>query len=398
MIPKDFDQISKSDIDSLIHNSVREGRTVEYKEQLPGLRDQDRKEFLADVSSFANAAGGDLIYGIVEQRDDDGRPTGLPDSAIGLASVNIDQESNRLEGSIRDGIEPRIHGVRIQAIDGFRNGPVLMLRIPKSWTGPHMVTYKGSSRFFSRTSAGKAPLDVTEIRAAFLQAEAIPERIRRFREERIGRILAGETPIPLEPGAAVVLHVVPQSVFQSRELVDVAKFDRYITDFIPIGGFGSNFRPNLDGFVTFFSKGNSYDICYSYTQFFRTGAVEAVDTYVFQSANNNRKAIPPVSFEDEIIKVFVRFMIAYRKLDVEAPFVVMLSLIGVKGFEMYVGDMFIRTPTGIDRDVVIIPEFVFENVDVDAAELLRPVFDLVWQACGHRGSRNYNEDGKRVSR
>jgi hypothetical protein len=55
---KAFDQIGKDEIDSLVENEVREGKTLEYKEKLAGSTDSEKKEFLADVSSFANAAGG----------------------------------------------------------------------------------------------------------------------------------------------------------------------------------------------------------------------------------------------------------------------------------------------------------------------------------------------------
>jgi len=39
---------------------------LDYKRDVPGESDQDKKEFLADISSFANATGGDLIYGVDE--------------------------------------------------------------------------------------------------------------------------------------------------------------------------------------------------------------------------------------------------------------------------------------------------------------------------------------------
>ena len=56
MIQKAFAGIDKDDIDSLVTNQVKEGRTIEYKATLPGVKDAEKKEFLADVSSFANAA------------------------------------------------------------------------------------------------------------------------------------------------------------------------------------------------------------------------------------------------------------------------------------------------------------------------------------------------------
>lgn len=59
MIGKDFDSIEKEDICALVTNQVTEKRNLEYKQELPQRSDKDSKEFLADVSSFANAGGGD---------------------------------------------------------------------------------------------------------------------------------------------------------------------------------------------------------------------------------------------------------------------------------------------------------------------------------------------------
>jgi hypothetical protein len=94
----------------------------------------DKREFLADIVSFANAAGGDILYGIDAKN-------GIPTSAFGTNAFDADATTLRLENMIRDGGSPRITGVQIRIVEGFRDGPILMLRIPKSWAAPHMVTF-----------------------------------------------------------------------------------------------------------------------------------------------------------------------------------------------------------------------------------------------------------------
>ncbi|MCH8193239.1 MAG: FAD-dependent oxidoreductase, partial [Planctomycetes bacterium] len=118
---------------------------------------------------------GALGRGIDEQRDANGKPTGIPQSVGGLAGVNADAEKLRLEQSVRQGIASRIPGLRLRTIDGAQDGPVLIIRVPRSWAAPHMVTYKNWSRFYTRTSAGKHQLDVGEIRAAVLLSETIAD-------------------------------------------------------------------------------------------------------------------------------------------------------------------------------------------------------------------------------
>ena len=222
MIPRDFDAITKADIEALVANAVAEGRALEYKQQLPGNGDEDKKEFLADVSSFANAGGGDIIFGVVEKRDGENKPTNLPEKAEGLAGINAGAEINRLDAIIQSGIEPRISGCRLRSIDGFASGPVLVIRIPKSWAGPHMVTFKNLSRFFSRTSAGKQQLDVGEIRSAFTASGDLRAKITTFRTERLGKIIANEAPIDLAAGPKIVLHLVPLSILNPDSQIGFA--------------------------------------------------------------------------------------------------------------------------------------------------------------------------------
>jgi len=50
MIPKTLDEINAADIQSLIGSDIREGRTLDYKQELPGETGDEKREFLADVS------------------------------------------------------------------------------------------------------------------------------------------------------------------------------------------------------------------------------------------------------------------------------------------------------------------------------------------------------------
>jgi len=221
VIVKAIEQLEKADIEALISQEVSEGRTIEYKEALPGSADSDRKEFLADVASFANAAGGHLIYGMRERRVAE-KTSGVAEAALGLARINLDQEVPRLQDMIRTGIEPTIVGVQVREFPGFPEGPIIVLQIPKSWAAPHMVTYKGHDRFYTRDARGKHPLDVHEIRAAFALSESLPERIRRFRADRIPQIVAGETPLPVPRSPKIVLHLLPIAALDPSTRLDVA--------------------------------------------------------------------------------------------------------------------------------------------------------------------------------
>lgn len=196
MITKRIDELTYADIERLVEQKVSEGRVLDYKCELPGRTDKDVKEFLADVSSFANASGGHLVYGIMTKQEE-GKNTNIPEKIVGVGDINVEHEKLRIEQMVRDGIQLRILGFRVEALIQEGKPTVVVIHIPRSWNAPHMIA-KGSVKFYSRTSAGKQPLDVTEIRHAFSMSESVGERIRAFRDERISRILAGETPVPLE--------------------------------------------------------------------------------------------------------------------------------------------------------------------------------------------------------
>ena len=264
-----FDAIDKGRIEALVANEVRENLTLEYKEMLPGMGRDDKKEFLADVSAFANATGGDIVYGIREKREG-GKATGMPEKAVGLASINADAEIRRLENMITDGIEPRISGIRIKAIDNFESGPVILLRSPKSYLSPHMLKL-GDSRFYSRTNAGKQTLDVMQIRSAFSISESLPEKVRRFRDERIARIVAGETPIPLPDRPKIVLHLLPASSLDPATRVDFSVLTANHKLQEPINSWnGCIPRFNLDGYLVHSNAGRP-GAPVTYLQAFRNG-------------------------------------------------------------------------------------------------------------------------------
>jgi|SRR5262249_54732060 len=150
-----LDQLDADRLDSLVANRVQEGRQLEFKEALPGSTDEAKREFLADVSCFANATGGDLIYGIREGRNSDGRPTGEADAIVGVPGLNVDAEKLRLGAIVQDGLQPRLPAIEFHEIKRGQEAPCLVLRIRRSWFGPHMVTFKNLSRFYSRNSARK---------------------------------------------------------------------------------------------------------------------------------------------------------------------------------------------------------------------------------------------------
>ncbi len=385
MINKEPDQISQRDLQSLIDNSVTERKTIEYKKVLPGNTDSDKKEFLADVSSFANASGGDLIYGISEEK-------GIPTSLTGLDVENTDREISRLESMVRDGIEPRIPSITLKDIPLNELRKALLIRIPKSWVSPHRVSFKGHDKFYSRSSNGKYPMDVTELRIAFNLSEAITEKIRRFMLERISRIHANETPVPMPDSSKIILHLIPIISFNPARAYNIQEIASQSAKMPPIACPGGNDRYNLEGIVTY--SGTATGESSSYAQLYRNGIIEAVEGSLLIS-RNRELSIPSIKYERELIKAVTSYLRLMQNMSIEPPVILFLTITKVKGYHMATRQ--VPWPDmihPIDRDLVFLPEVLIQSYESNAQSILRPCFDALWNACGFARSLNYNEKGE----
>ncbi len=69
MIPAKLDDATFEHINRLIAAGVSESKTLEFKRDVPGRDNSARHEFLADVCALANAAGGDIVFGLDENND-----------------------------------------------------------------------------------------------------------------------------------------------------------------------------------------------------------------------------------------------------------------------------------------------------------------------------------------
>lgn len=373
LINKPLDSINEQDLLDLISNQVREIKTIEYKLTLPGNSDRDKKEFLFDVSSFANASGGDLIYGVKEV---DATAVEL----VGLEANQVDREILRLENIIRDGIDPRIPNVRIWPVM-LKSGKIaVIIRVAKSWMLPHRVKYGGTSRFYSRNSAGKYELDVSELRPLFAITATAAERIRDFRSERLSKITAGETPVMLKEGARIVLHIVPIAALDPSSRFDLSSLRGETDRLIPMDVNGGWNRPryNFDGLVASAQHGG---LSHSYLQLFRNGSAEAVNTSLIREPDQEH--FIEDRYEREVLAATTRILSVQKELGVESPLFVMLSFLGVKGYSMLFSGSSPDAGHPMDRDNLLVPEEMLETFEGEVQSTMTEVFKIVWNAAGY---------------
>src|SRR6218665_2307135 len=148
---------SEQDLLELIKLGVPEGLELDYK-QSDALQRSDAKknELSKDVSAFANAAGGVLVYGM---REDGHIPISLD---AGLDPNEISKEW--LEQIINSKIQRRIDGVRVNQVVLSETSPgnvAYVVCIPASSRAPHQAADK---RFYKRFNFASVPMEEYEIR------------------------------------------------------------------------------------------------------------------------------------------------------------------------------------------------------------------------------------------
>ena len=149
-------------------------------------------------------------------------------------------------------------------------------------------------------------------------------------------------------------------------------------------------RINLDGFITSSSAGR--DSCYSYVQVFRNGAAEA--TMVLQD-RNGKMVVPSRGYEEDVLEFVSAYIEFVRRSEIEPPHFLFLSFVGVRGcvFGLPNAGMYRGRLEVFEEDMVVLPEVAMIEHDDRPHRVMKPAFDMVWNAFGFTGSRNYDADG-----
>jgi hypothetical protein len=386
MIPKSINEIRLEDLENLL-GVARENKTLEFKAEMPGKGDSELAPFLAGISSLANTAGGDFVVGVAA---DEGVPVAVP----GVALANLDATKLRLEQVLANGLEPRLPRIDIATIRCVDDHYVVVVRVPRSWVGPHRV--KANNQFYGRNSAGRYPLDVGELRSAFMLADSVADRVRGFRTERLLRIGGDDVPVPLSPGGRAILHVIPFPPFAARQDMDVVQAIIGGT-FMPLplsGMSGMNQTAvNLDGFVNFAAESREH--ASSYVQLFRTGAIEGVIA-LGEDEQNKRPYIAGPALCKQISFALRQYVDVLKSYDMGFPVFAFLSFTGMDGstlrYNSGFGNGFSIAGPRVGP-TILLPEIAVEGPVVDAPTALKPVFNALWNAFGFLQCDMYDGQG-----
>ncbi len=375
--------ISKEALDALIASTIPEGQTLDYKRAINVETAKAKLEFCADVAAFANASGGEIIFGMDE--DSDGKAKALRP----LQDFAQDRTELQLRQILNAHVDPAIPGLVFEVVGLSSGNSVLVLRIPRSWNRPHSILGEIPA-FPIREGARKRNLKARELREAFVLAESVSDRMRRFRSGRIAVLAAGDGPAALAAKSLIVLHVMPVQAFDQPTLLDIRSAMRKDALLSPIDAAGFTMKINFNGLLTY-SPGFGGPV-QSYVQLFRDGCIEAVNADILRRGGDQKLLYS--GYEPRIEAALRKYMSFLQSEGIQPPIFAALSLVNAKGYAIPVPDAFGEMDAGhsaIGDDVLFIPETRIDSYAETYYGPLREPFDRIWQACGRVGSLNYKD-------
>jgi hypothetical protein len=379
--------LTPDDIAQLVAERCAEGITIEFKEELPGAGDSAKRDFIADVTAMANTAGGYIVYGI---REEAGCAVGI----TGVAADDLDKVVVRLQAILDTGTDPKISGVHFRVIVVESSKQVLVVRVPRSWNGPHMLSHQGITRFYGRRVGGNFLLDTAQLQTAFQAAAMARDAAVRFRATRVLSVASGATIVVMDERPKVVLHIAPLVTVGGPATLDIEAVVR-ADGLRPMDTELRNPRYNLDG-VALVGQGHESKTAHSYVQVFRDWCIEAVSSSLV-TPHDDQLWLSSGDVEGQLIDKSTTYLEFLASAGIGGPYAVMISILGARGYQIRPAstrryDSY-RLP--LPSDEVLLPDVLVESTPSDMAVLLHPTFDVLWNAAGWERCMNYRQDGSR---
>ncbi|MEQ7127434.1 ATP-binding protein [Actinopolymorpha sp. B11F2] len=155
-----IDAVSHAQIADLVTNAVTEAYDLDFKAELYGNADKDKRACAGDVAALANTAGGVIVLGVAE--DDQAKAAAAPGVALS------DGETRRIRQIVASLVAP-VPIFDIEPVeDPERAGRgFLLIAVPRSPSAPHAVLVNEGLRFPRRNGTTTTYLSEPEVAAAY---------------------------------------------------------------------------------------------------------------------------------------------------------------------------------------------------------------------------------------
>lgn len=241
---------------------------------------------------------------------------------------------------------------------------------------------------------------MTSIESTFgmTEDERILFRLRNLHHERVEAIHKDKAQVSLNDTTRLVVHLLPEQAAGAPREFTAAELKRAAQSIRPlgarIGGYGDS-RFNADGFLLYSGR----ETVRHYSQLYRNGVYEGVMAEAVFEQKERQKSLRENWCEEAMLSAMAGYLPFAKTLGLEPPFWMFAAMVGCEDAKICLdrtwGD---HSEHAIDRSIVWLPELKVGAFDADPAKLLRPVFDVLWNAAGLERSLNYDEQGNRKPR
>lgn len=181
---KEIEGLDEEKLSAFLSKKCPESRFLDYKLKYDeGVKKDEgakkKEEFLKDVTAFANLSGGNIIIGVPEDKDAEGKT--VPGDLIGV------DDGERLKDSYRDlcdaNIDPPIRGLVIKLVPLKEGKSAIVIYIPVSLSRPHLVSYNNKSALYIRTNDRVTNMTSDDVKRSVMEVVSIEKNLDSYIEK-----------------------------------------------------------------------------------------------------------------------------------------------------------------------------------------------------------------------
>ena len=397
MLNKLLDTVTLNDINDLIKNKVEESRTLDYKRTL-SFDEKGTRQLLKHISSFANANGGNIIYGISENG-------GIPTNIIGLTFdelgvKDIDDLTLKISGKVEMCLDPGIKNLELKKIDIDIDRFILIIKIKKSYIAPHRMRIGQDHEFYMRGDKTTYPMDTRDLKTAFTSSLALNEQIKQYKTNKVYEILDNANNYIKDEKAYLIMQFIPLDAFEMKDRPTVYEIGKMAekVECHPLDNYGSH-KYDLNSYLQCFSEGNiwSYNDRFDeYAKYYKNGIIELVSSGFFakhNDGNNIKKSIPWVKLIQSLQDKTDSYIDFIKLTGSREPIVLSTAMINAGEFYIPTTNSFTNELKLINKNIILFDDIYFEELPEQPIMLYRQFLNDLFNAGGIYGCPIFNEDG-----
>lgn len=370
MFNKNIDNLRFEDIEWLINNKVTEDQRLEYKREIWGNSDANKKEMLKDIVSMANRSGGYIIVGLNEGDNNEAVSfNNIPDAEV---------KKDEILSSLFANTQPRLQSVKIKILNK-EEITIMIIFVPNSFRKPHMITFSGINQFWIRHDRQKMSMSIDEIQRSVINTFNITKETQSsFAIQRA--IIKSES--DNQPIFAIGVSPLPRD----NEAIDV--LDNKLRDILSNGsterpgGVNFNFlrtlvKPSYNGLSVENNNFKKLDL-------HRDGYLQAISNLYF-----NEKVTPPIIYGGTILELIFSFIQKlkniYNYIGYDGSVCLFFGLYNITNFGLYpykdgaIGNGS-HNLVKWNSNSLEIDNLVFNEIDEN--KITKIIGDRIWQSFG----------------